>query len=652
MLQVSNLSKAYGQQVIFDEVSFTVNPGERIGLVGRNGHGKTTLFRMILGEEKPDSGVIRIPAGYTIGNLSQHISFSRPTVLEEGCLGLSVSEDGRDESYKVKAILTGLGLSRDNFSQDPYSLSGGYQIRLNLAKVLVACPNLLLLDEPTNYLDIVSIRWLEQFLRNWKNELILITHDRDFMNCVTTHTIGIHRCKIRKIAGLCRKLYDQLLQEEEVYEQTRINEDKKRKEVEQFINRFRAQATRARAVQSKIKALQKKDTLEKIIDVKDLDFQFRAAPFTGKSLIEANNISFAFTRENTLSPSPSPPPLEGGGFVISPRPLGERERGIEEPLISDFSINIAKNDRIAVIGKNGKGKTTLLNLLSGELGPSKGNIVHHPKLKLGAFGQTNINRLNLNKTVEDEILDVLPDYNRKAARTICGIMMFDGDKALKKIEVLSGGERSRVLLGKLLVSPANLLLLDEPTNHLDMESIDSLLEALLAFDGAVMIVTHSEMILHALATRLVVFDDNRVSVFEGTYQDFLDRVGWSNETSGADAAFPDNSCESKVRSRKDMRRLRAELISGRGRVLGTLKNRIAEIETAIMKLENKVNEDAGALLDASVKSDGPAIKSLSKSMHDTKEQIDSLFDELTALTGELEGKTKEFDEMIKTGNGS
>jgi len=185
-----------------------------------------------------------------------------------------------------------------------------------------------------------------------------------------------------------------------------------------------------------------------------------------------------------------------------------------------------------------------------------------------------------------------------------------------------------------------------------MESIDSLLEALLAFDGAVMIVTHSEMILHALATRLVVFDDNRVSVFEGTYQDFLDRVGWSNETSGADAAFADNSCDSKVRNRKDMRRLRAELISGRGRVLGTLKNRIAEIETAIMKLENKVNEDAGALLDASVKSDGPAIKSLSKSMHDTKEQIDSLFDELTALTGELEGKTKEFDKLIETGNRS
>src|SRR5208283_3038157 len=208
MLQVSDLSKAYGQQVIFDKAGFTVNPTERIGLVGRNGHGKTTLFRLISGDEKPDAGVISVPAGYTIGYLSQHISFTCPTVLEEGCLGIPRADDGRDESYKVKTILSGLGLSADDFGRNPYSLSGGYQIRLNLAKVLAESPNLLLLDEPNNYLDIISIRWLIQFLRNWKNELILITHDRDFMDSVTTHTMGIHRCKIRKIAGQTVKLYE------------------------------------------------------------------------------------------------------------------------------------------------------------------------------------------------------------------------------------------------------------------------------------------------------------------------------------------------------------------------------------------------------------------------------------------------------------
>ena len=627
--------------MIFDSVSFTVNPGERIGLVGRNGHGKTTLFRMILGEEKPDDGVISLPAGYTVGHLSQHIRFTRPTVLDEGCAGLPESEDGRDESYKVKTVLTGLGVSPEAFDRGPYELSGGFQIRLNLAKVLVASPHLLLLDEPTNYLDIVSIRWLTQFLRNWKNELILITHDRDFMDSVTTHTIGIHRCKVRKTAGPTQKLYDQLLQEEEVYEQTRTNESKKRKEVEQFINRFRAQATRARAVQSKIKALQKKETLEKIAAIKNLDFEFKAAPFTGKFLIEASDISFAFVPEG--------------------------------PLLSGFSMAIGKNDRIAVIGKNGKGKTTLLNLLAGELPPSEGTVTHHPKLKLAYFGQTNINRLNPGKTVEDEILDVLPEYNRKFARTICGIMMFDGDKALKKIEVLSGGEKSRVLLGKLLVSPSNLLLLDEPTNHLDMESIDSLLEALTAFDGAVIIVTHSEMILHALATRLVVFDNDRVSVFDGTYQDFLDRVGWANEpppqrtalsvqrsaskektdstNSVRSAQNSESSTLNTLRNKKDMRRLRADLINDRGKALGALKSRIAEIEGSITELEQKVNDDTGALLDVSVKGDGAAIKNLSKSLHEAKEQIDALFDEMVVLTTELESKTKEFEQKINQVSG-
>ena len=236
----------------------------------------------------------------------------------------------------------GLGFSMEDFSRHPLDLSGGYQVRLNLAKLLVSEPNLLLLDEPTNYLDIVSIRWLTRFLKGWRGELILITHDRDFMDGVTTHTMGIHRKKIRKIAGPTHKLYQQILMEEEVYEQTRINEEKKRKEVEQFINRFRAQATRARAVQSKIKALRRKERLEKMSGIKDLEFEFVPAPFTGKWLIEAKDISFSFEPEGP-------------------------------PLIDGLNLTVGKKDRIAVIGKNGKGKTTLLNLLAGELQPLNGS---------------------------------------------------------------------------------------------------------------------------------------------------------------------------------------------------------------------------------------------------------------------------------------
>ncbi|HTR44543.1 MAG TPA: ABC-F family ATP-binding cassette domain-containing protein, partial [Thermodesulfovibrionales bacterium] len=560
MIQASSLSKAYGKQVIFDEVGFTINAGERVGLVGRNGHGKTTLFRLITGEEHPDSGVIGIPNDYTIGYLSQHIQFNGETVLKEACLSLQKTEEGTDETYKAAAILMGLGFTAGDFDRPPSDLSGGYQVRLNLAKVLVSGPNLLLLDEPTNYLDILSIRWLTEFLRSWKNELILITHDRDFMDSVTTHTMGIHRCRIRKIEGPTEKLYQQILLEEEVYEKTRINDERKRKETEQFINRFRVQANKAKAVQSRIKALQKKERLERLAEIKTLDFGFTAAPFTGRELLVADGLSFSFD-------------LHG------------------QPLIDGFSISVGKRDRIAIIGKNGKGKTTLLNLLAGELAPLGGSVVRHPQLRLASFGQTNINRLHPGKTVEEEIMDVHPDHSRGASRKICGVMMFEGDHALKKISVLSGGERSRVLLGKLLVSPANLLLLDEPTNHLDMESIDSLIEAVDAFEGAVMIVTHSEMILRALATRLVVFDDGKASVFEGTYQDFLERVGWKDEETNRPVRVADTDVPAKAVNRKDLRRMRAEIITNRSKTLGPLQVRIVEVEETIVRLEKEVEQD-------------------------------------------------------------
>jgi ATP-binding cassette subfamily F protein 3 len=551
-----------------------------------------------------------------VGYLSQHLRFSEDSVLEEGCLGLKPSHDGRDESYKVETILMGLGFSLEDFHRHPLDLSGGYQVRLHLAGLLVSGPNLLLLDEPTNYLDVVSIRWLMKFLKAWKGELILITHDREFMDEVTTHTMGIHRNKIRKIAGPTGKLYQQILMEEEVYEQTRINEEKKRREVEQFINRFRARATRARAVQSKIKALLKKEKLEKMSDIKNLEFEFVAAPFTGKTLIEARDISFSF---DAAAP----------------------------PLMDGLNLTIGKRDRIAVIGKNGKGKTTLLNLLSGELQPLKGAVMHHPQLRLAYFGQANIQRLSADKTVEEEIMEAHPDQSRGTARTICGIMMIEGDKALKKVRVLSGGEKSRVLLGKLLVSPSNLLLLDEPTNHLDMVSVDSLLEAIDAFEGAVVIVAHSEMILHSMATRLIVFDSDSVKVFEGTYQDFLERRGWKDEREGAVRVIQDAEKKSISTARKELRRIKAGLIDSRSKILGPLQSRIAEVEEAIIRLEQGMTQDTQALVRASCKGDGDAIKRLSMSVHESREKIDSLFDELEALTGELEEKSREFDGKLE-----
>ncbi len=613
MLQVTNIEKSYGKQLLFDGVSFTINPRERVGLVGRNGYGKSTLFRMILGEEHADSGTITLPSGYTVGHLSQHIHFTEESVLKEACLALPPQEDHRDETYKAEAILHGLGFTNDDFDTPPSSLSGGYQVRLNLAKVLVSEPNLLLLDEPTNYLDIVSVRWITQFLRAWRNELIIITHDRDFMDSVTTHTMIIHRCKMRKIAGGTQKLYDQILMEEEIYEKTRQNDEKKRKEIEQFINRFRAQATKARAVQSRIKALAKHENLDKLEEIKTLDFKFRASPFEAKWLMTVEDLSFSFSPD-------SPTLVEGLSFAVG------------------------KKDRIAVIGKNGKGKTTLLNLLAKELSATSGDIKVHANTKIGYFGQTNINRLRPDKTALQEIMDTHPDNSQGESRAICGLMMFEGDNALKKVSVLSGGEKSRVLLGKLLVSPSNLLLLDEPTNHLDMESIDSLIEAMDAFQGAVIIVTHSELILEAVATKLIVYDNDTVSVFEGTYLDFLERVGWSDE-GGVIRKGKKREAEKSI-NRKDVKKLRTGIVSEKSKVLGALKKRMDELEAEIMKLELDMERDNQALLDASMTGKALDIKRLSQALRDAKALTEHLFAELETVTNRHDAKAREFDQQL------
>ena len=614
MLQVTNIEKSYGKQVLFDGVGFTINPRERVGLVGRNGHGKSTLFRMILGEEHQDAGTITTPSGYTIGHLSQHIHFTEDTILKEACLALPPNEDHIDESYKAEAILHGLGFTNADFDRHPSSLSGGYQVRLNLAKVLASEPNLLLLDEPTNYLDIVSVRWLTQFLRAWRNEMIIITHDRDFMDSVTTHTMIIHRCKMRKVAGNTQKLYDQILMEEEIYEKTRQNDEKKRKEVEQFINRFRAQATKASAVQSRVKALARHEKLDKLDEIRSLDFKFRSAPFEAKWLMTVEDLSFSFSKDGPK-------------------------------LIDGLSFAVGKQDRIAVIGKNGKGKTTLLNVLARELSPTTGEVKTHPNTKIAYFGQTNINRLRPEKTAVQEVMESHPDCGQGEARAICGLMMFEGDNALKKVSVLSGGERSRVLLGKLLVSPANLLILDEPTNHLDMESIDSLIEAIEAFDGAVIIVTHSELILEAVATKLIVYDNETVSVFEGTYLDFLDRVGWSDEGGVRVKKGKKQDADRNV-NRKDAKKQRANLVSDKSKVLSSLKNRITAIEEEITKLEQAVERDTQELLEASVKGKALTIKQLSQAVNEAKARIEKLFAELETVTAEHDAKAQEFDQQL------
>lgn len=615
MIQVADIRKAYGAQVLFDDITFTVGRGERIGLVGRNGSGKTTLFKLILGTEQPDTGSISIPPRYAIGHVTQHIRFAQKTVITEAASCLPPSEDCREETYQAEKVLYGLGFTKDDLCRSPAVLSGGFQVRLNLARSILAAPDLLLLDEPTNYLDILSIRWLTQFLRNWKSELMLITHDRRFMDSVTTHTMMIHRRAVRKITGPTEKIYAQIAQDEEIYEKTRANDEKKRRQAEIFISRFRAKATKARAVQSRIKTLQKLERMDKLDEIEGLDFEFHSAPFPGKWPLIVEDLNF--------SHAPGGPEL-----------------------IRGFSCSVGKRDRIAVIGKNGKGKTTLLNLLAKEFSPTGGAVKHNDHLRLAYFGQTNVDRLAPDKTVLQEIIDSDPDLTHNAARSLCGVMMFDGDNALKKVSVLSGGERSRVLLGKVLARPANLLLLDEPTNHLDMDSVDSLVEAIEAFAGAVIIVTHSELVLDAVATRLIVFDGGSVRVFDGTYRDFLERGGWRDDHEVCSDVNVSGDAQKKEFSRKDHRRVRAEIIAERARVLSPLRKRITDTENDITRLEEQVNQNTRTLVAASAAGNGNTIGKLSKSIHEGKARIEALFVELEVLLNEHDEKSAAFEKRL------
>lgn len=490
MLQVDNLCKSYSGDLLFSQISFSIQKGERCAFVGRNGSGKTTLLKILKGEETADGGNVHCPKGYKLGFLEQHIQTTEATVIEEALHGPI-----RKQPYEVESILFGLGFDDEMLDADPTSLSGGYHLRLKLAKLLAEEPNCLLLDEPTNYLDIAGLRWLESYLKKWKGEIVCISHDRSFLDAIATHTMGLHRHEIRKYPGATENFYQKILEEEELYEKTRLNLDKKKKHVEEYIERFGAKASKAAQAKSKAKSLEKLPVLTQLSSIYDLSFSFSYLPFSGKKMTTLDKVFFSYT--------PSC------------------------PLIQNVSLEIEKGKKIAIIGKNGMGKSTLLQLIAGELTAQQGVLWRSDQTRIGYFGQTNVSRLNPELTIEEEIGLAGPTLPYSRIRAICGQMMFSQDTAKKRISVLSGGEKSRVLLGKILASPTNLLLLDEPTHHLDIESIDALLHAIEDFEGSIVLVTHSEELLKKLGSDyLIIAEKENQRIFLGTYDEFLEKDGW------------------------------------------------------------------------------------------------------------------------------
>jgi ATP-binding cassette subfamily F protein 3 len=573
MIRIENLHKSYGDLILFEGINVALNERERLGVVGRNGHGKTTLFRMILGKENPDSGSIIVPKNYRIGYVSQNLEFRHNTILTEAISALPEPEESHH--WKAEKILAGLGFEQTDFQKHPEEFSGGYQVRLNLAKALIAEPDLLLLDEPTNFLDIISIRWIERFLQNWPHEIMLITHDRSFMDKLVTHTMGIHRGAVRKIEGDTAKYYDQIAQDEEVYEKTRMKDARRRKEIEQFITRFRAKARQANLVQSRIKTLQKMKKKQKLEKLKILDFSFSSSPFQARHLLNASNVNFSYDTE--------------------------------KPLVKNFKITVEAGERICVVGPNGKGKSTLLRLLAGELLPETGQLKYHPAVKMGYFEQSSVQTLVDNRTVLDEIIFSNPDGDRQRARNVCGAMMFSGDDALKKISVLSGGEKSRVMLGKLLV-----------------------------------------MFLHALAQRLIVFQNDGIDIFSGSYQQFLEKGGWQDESKvNQTLPQPDTRMNVSVKlTKKELRRQRSEIISQRSRIVKPIQQQAAAVENKIEKNERELDRLNQSMQQAAQNQDGTKIAEISQAIHLCQHALDRLFEQLEELTRDLEVRNAEFETRL------
>ena len=613
MIQLTNISKRYGTQELFKDVNLRMNSGQRIGLVGRNGTGKSTLFKLILGEEFYDDGEINIPKNYKIGTLKQHLEFTESTLVDE--VSLALADDDKFSVYKVEKILFGLGFSHEDLDKSPLSFSGGYQIRINLAKLLITEPNMLLLDEPTNYLDILSLRWLKAFLRSFDGEVILITHDRNFMDAVSTHTMGLNRKSLSLLKGDTHKFYQQLKDDEELYEKQKLSQDKKVKELEDFIAKNKARASTAAQAQSKVKLLEKMDRMDSLDFDNNLEFNFNFKETPAKVLLDIKDLSFGYTNDNIL--------------------------------FKDISFTLKKGEVLGIIGKNGKGKSTLLNTIAQELTAISGKIDYHGTSEVGHFGQTNISHLNPKNTIMDEIYLGNSKLAESTVRNICGSMMFPGETAKKNISLLSGGEKSRVMLGQIIAREVNILFLDEPTNHLDMHSIDSLTKAIKNFDGSAIIVTHSEELLRQVCDRLIVFAKDKAEYFDGNYDEFLEKIGWDEES---ETEIKDTTVKSETApkiNKKENKKLRSALVQERSKITSPLKKEVEKLENLIMKNEELVEVLHKELMKASNQNDNSKVIELSRDVTKYEKEIEESFEKLEITQTSLDEILDEYESKLE-----
>lgn len=623
MLQLEKISLALGDRDLLDEITVLINPGERIGLVGPNGAGKSTLLKIIMGIQKKDSGSISISNEETLGYLPQdgvdpdfeltvveeiETAFAEIFELEEEVNDLqhelaeidhnSKEYDMLMEKYgllqtkleasglytlrsDVEKILMGLGFKESDFERNTSEFSGGWLMRIALAKLLLKKPTYLLLDEPTNHLDIESLQWMENFLNSYDGAVIVVSHDRTFLDTITNRTLAIRNGSMKDYSGNYSFYEKKWAEERELLINAQKNQQKELKETEEFIDRFRYKASKARQVQSRVKQLEKVERIE----VED----------------ELANVSFSF-----------PEPQRSGQVVMR---LENIKKSYGDNVVFDgLDYEIERGDKIAVVGPNGAGKSTMIRILAGFEPIQGGNREEGHKVTTNYFAQHQAEDLDLKKDALEVMMSAGSDEKESRLRSILGSFLFRGDDVFKKVKVLSGGEKSRLALAKMLLSPANFLIFDEPTNHLDMSSKNILQQAIQQYEGTCVIVSHDRAFLDPIVDKVLEVQKNKIRTYLGNVSYFLDKKKEEAEAEKNQSTQQESKAsvsEDGTLSRKEQRRIEAERRNKLSKELNPVKKKIEQVEKDIEKTEIRKNEIEALMAEVDFYEDAEKVKKTS-----------------------------------------
>jgi len=599
MIAINNLTFEIGARALYDEANWHIKPGEKIGLIGANGTGKTTLLKIIVGDYSPTSGTISMAKDIAIGYLNQDLlsyssdknilhvameAFERQNQLHDEIerllqkLETDYTEDllhklsdkqhefelldGYNIEYKAHEILAGLGFTEADTHRKLSEFSGGWRMRVMLAKILLQAPDILLLDEPTNHLDLPSIQWLEDYLKAFEGAVVIVSHDRWFLDKVINRTVESRKGKLTVYAGNYSFYLEEKALREEIQRGEFKNQQSKIKQEEKLIERFRAKASKAKMAQSRIKAL---DKLERVDDVDDdnptVNFSFRFSRQSGRHVVTLENVSKSY------------PALD---------------------ILKHTEAVIEKGDKIALIGANGKGKSTLLRIIAGADHDFSGKAETGHNVSQTFFAQHQLEALHLENTVLQELQSFAPKHTETELRTILGSFLFTGDDVFKKIKVLSGGEKSRVALAKALTADANFLVLDEPTNHLDIQSVNILVQALQQFEGTFIVVSHDRYFLDNVANKIWFIEDYQIKQYPGTYREFDDWYAKRKlEPKAAAAPAPQPKKEEKKEAApvKQQGENKHQQLKKLNQDLAKMEEQIAETEKTVKQLEAQLADD-------------------------------------------------------------